>query len=86
VNDGAPRGTVLFFLFFLFFWLFFFFFRSFIAAPSARPGMIAQGLHSLDQHHWPTPQWQPATITEGIEKGTLALGRLVPDLQEIQNL
>jgi len=48
--------------------------------------MIAQGLHSLDQHHWPTPHWQPTTITEGIEKGTLPWVDFVPGLQEIQNL
>jgi len=31
------------------------FLRSFFASHSAGSGMIAQGLHSLDQHHSPTP-------------------------------
>jgi hypothetical protein len=33
---------------------------SFFASHSAGSGMISQGLHSLDQHHSPTPQRNPA--------------------------
>src|SRR4029077_1624761 len=58
-----------------FFLPFFFFFRPFIAAPSASPGVIAQGLHSLDQHHWPTPSGSPHD-NRGHRKTHACLGRL----------
>jgi len=55
---------------------FFFFFRSFIAAPSTSPGVIAQGLHSLDQHHWPTPPLAAHNDNRGYRKRHASLGRL----------